>query len=229
MAYSFIVSAGAGGTASTVTTGAVTTTGANLIVIGVTFDTTAARIISDSKSNTWTPLTATTSLSAGAQLYYCYAPTVGTSHTFSNTGTNNYSTLFMMAFSGALTSPFDVENGATGSTGTTLATGSVTPSVDNELLVTFFGFNLAGTPISIDNSFNQDTAAVDFSAANHYGGGMAYKVQTTATAVNPTWTRTNSGLIMSARIATFKAAASGSSVTYTNPNLKVLNTMGVGT
>lgn len=205
-AFALVAHAAAGGTQNTVTTTGVDTTGANLLIVCVSFDTTSTQTISDSKSNTWTALTKTTSSSAGAVCYYSKNPTVGASHTFSNTGASNFSSIFMEAFSGADTSsPFDQENGATNSS-TTLQPGSVTPSQNNEVIVTFLGFNTAGTPISIDGGFTQSDTAVDFSSGNHYGGAMAYLIQTSATAANPTWTRTNTQT-NSARIATFKAAA----------------------
>lgn len=201
--YAFVTSAAAGGTASAAVTAGVDTTGANLIILGVSFDTTNPRTISDSKSNVWTPLTATTTADAGAQLYYSFAPTVGLLHTFSNTGSNNFSSIFMMAFSGAVTSPFDQQNGASNATALTLQPGSVTPTQDNELIISHLSFNGAGTPISINASFTQPTAAVNFLSANHYGAAMGYLIQTSAAAVNPTWTRTNADN-NAARIATFK-------------------------
>lgn len=204
-AITLINHAAAGGTANTVTTGAIDTTGANLIVIGVTFDTTAARTISDNKGNTWTPLTNTTSSSAGAQLYYAINPTVGSGHTFSNTGSSNFSSIFVEAFSGVATGGFDQQNGSTNSA-TTIQPGSVTPGQDNEVVVTFLGFNSAGTPVSINGGFTQSDTAINFSSGAHYGAGMAYLIQTTATAANPTWTRTNTQT-NSTRIATFKASA----------------------
>jgi hypothetical protein len=196
----------AGGTQNTVTTAAIDTTGANLLVIAVTFDTTATQTISDSKGNTWNALTRTTNTSSGAVLYWSTPTSVGSSHTFSNTGTSNFSSICVMAFSGAAAStPFDQENGATNSS-TTLQPGSITPSQNNEIVVTGFGFNQAGTPVSINSSFTQPTAAIEFSSGAHYGLGMAYIIQTTATAVNPTWTRTNTQT-NAARIASFKSAA----------------------
>jgi hypothetical protein len=138
-------------------------------------------------------------------MYYAANPTVGTGHTFTNSGAFNYSSICAAAFSGVkTTSPFDQQNGA-GASSTTLATGSVTPSENNELVVTHLSFSGAGLPTSINGGFTE-TNDVEFGSGNNYGSTMAYLVQTTATAANPTWTRTNSSP-MSARIATFKASA----------------------
>lgn len=207
------------GTDSTVTSGAIDTTGADLIVIGIAVDGSATPTISDSKSNTWTPLTAST-LTVKTILYYCSNPTVGSGHTFSNTGAFNFCSLCVSAFSGVKTSnPFDQENGATATGVTTVQTGSVTPTEDNELIVTHLGFNAAGLPTSIDSSFIETNDA-EFGAANNYGSTMAYIVQTTAGSVNPTWTRTGTGA-QATRIATFKAQPTTSAA-------PILMLMGVG-
>ena len=145
---------------------------------------------------------------------------MGTGHTFSNTGASNFCSIFVASFSGAATtSPFDQQNGATATGVSTISTGSVTPTNNNELVITQLGFNSAGLPTSIDNGFTK-TNDVEFGAANNYGGSMAYKIQTTATAVNPSWTRTGT-LAQTAVIATFNVAIT----TIRNSNVLL---MGVG-
>ncbi len=66
------------------------TTGANLLIFGVSYLDGSAPTISDSKSNTWTALTATLpSTSGDIRIYYAKNPTVGAGHTFSATGTGS--------------------------------------------------------------------------------------------------------------------------------------------
>lgn len=209
-----VTHAAASGTSTSATTTAVNTTGSTLFVVGATYDTTAVPTISDSASNTWNALTPTNTSSAGAVLNWCANPTTSSSHTFTASGAGTFPALFMLAFSGTTTAtPFDVENGSTTAT-TTLQPGSITPAVNGEVLVTFFGFNGAGVPVSIDSSYIQADSAIDFGSGVHYGGAMAYLIQTTAGASNPTWTRTNSAT-NAGRIAAFKASSTApTSVTF---------------
>ena len=203
----------------TCVTSAINTTGASLLVVGLSFDYDGGGSVSDSKSNTWNALTISgASGGGGAKLFYATNPTVGSGHTFSAGASFLYASIFVLAFSGAkTTSPFDQQNGASGDA-TTLATGSVTPSENNEVLVTVLEINGAGLPVSINSSFIKQESK-EFSGGNAYGGSIAYLIQTTAGAVNPTWTRTNSNPLAT-RIATFKAPASASA--------KQLAALGVG-
>lgn len=181
------------------TTTGVDTTGANLIVLFAAYE--AGSTVSDSKSNTWTALTPKGS-GGVAQLFYCFNPTVGSGHTFSTTPIT-YGGIFMAAFSGATSSPFDVENGVAPGSGTSIQTGSVTPSLNNELIIT--GINLGGSAASptINSGFTQ-TDSINANSGVSYGGSLAYLIQTSASAVNPTWSWTNAAT-NPAVIATFKS------------------------
>ncbi|SRR6266436_3581628 len=191
------------------TTGSIDTTGADLIVIHIAQSkTTTLGTVSDSKGNTYTALTLE-SCSSGdvkSQLLYSKAPTVGSGHTFSYNGTGKAGVISVQAWSGANTSaPFDVGNGEIDGGLTSAAVGSVTPSVDNELVVTGIspgsGYQ---TSLTIDSSFTVSDKTV-YSGGVNFSEGMAYKVQTTAAAVNPTWSWDTSDF-SAANIATFKAA-----------------------
>lgn len=218
MAIALVSSVSAVNNPDTVTTGSIDTTGATLLVMGISMDSGGTPSVSDSKGNTWTALTASTSGSTRSVIYYVANPTVGTGHTFTNAGNQNYSTIYVAAFSGVITtSPFDQQNGATGTGASTLVAGSVTPSENNELVVTHLAFNAAGTPISINSSFIETTSERDFGSGNNYGGCMAYIVQTTAGAAAPTWTRGTGTGAMASRSATFKAAPEGPA------NVKTIN------
>lgn len=194
--------------ATSITTPAIDTTGADLIVIAVS-DYIAAPIsaISDSKSNTWTKLASSSTSVTRNTLYYCQNPTVGSGHTFTASGGGNavYPGIAVQAWAGSTSAPFDQQNGATVDPGTTLNTGSITPGFANELVIASVGGN-SGTEVwSIGSSFtiSDQTPAVGGSGI---GIGMAYLVQGSATAVNPQWTSSTS-TDMAARIASFKAAA----------------------
>ena len=195
------------------TTAAGDTTGASLIVIAVATIFNATPTPTDllngsASGNTWTPLTAYADGGTSfVRLYYCVNPNTSSTHTFSvSSGSGIYPSIFMIAFSGTDTStPFDVQNGASHSSGTTLATGSVTPSKALSVFVTAFA-TFTSNVSSIDSSFTISDSQT-FQGANHSGGAMAYKIQSgSATAENPTWTESssNSGC---AAIAIFKPAS----------------------
>lgn len=191
------------------TTGSLDTSGMSLLVAVVgSYSDVAAPTLSDSKANTWTAKTASINVDAGrVVIHYAYNPTVGTGHTFTLTGTGVYAALAVCAFSGVLvTDPFDVENGAITGAATSLATGSITPSQNDALLIA--GLNqtddvAAGLSINLSYTIVEAQAAV---GGVNYGTALAYLIQTTAGASNPTWSWTTSAAA-SARIAAFKAAA----------------------
>ena len=208
MAYSLVTNVKTGGVNGG-TSASVDTSGADLIVLWATwYDSVTLDVtVSDSKSNTWTALTLREVEFQRGKVWYAYAPSVGSGHTFTVAGTNTYATLLMSAWSGAAASPFDQQNG-TANTNSVLSTGSVTPTEDNELVLAFVGFdNNSGGAVSVNASLSiiQSQAYV---AATQDGASDAYIVQTSAGAVNPQWNITTSTKLAVA-IATFKAASGG--------------------
>src|SRR6516164_6555384 len=105
------------------TSPAIDTTGATLLVISVGYYAAATKTVSDSYSNTWTPLTAQeNSGDDGNRLWYALNPVVGTGHTFTITGSGVYLSACIAAFRGvANVTPFDVQNGAINAASTTIA------------------------------------------------------------------------------------------------------------
>lgn len=223
MAYALVANVAAGATdgGNNVTTGGVDTSGADLLIVAVASYDGGGVIptitVSDSKSNTWTPLTRT---GAGdvvlCRFYYCVGGTVGGSHTFTASSTGGFPTVLAAAFSGAHASPFDQETaGAHGSGITSIQPGSVTPGEDNELLVSVVGLNAANT-ISINGGFTESDE-VAYSSGNHFGASLAYLIQTSAAAANPTWSWASS-TAGATTIATFKAAAAaGGFIAFPRP------------
>jgi hypothetical protein len=211
MAISFIshISVALTGTG---TTSAINTTNANLLVAAISNG--GSPGISDSKNNTWTPLTTRTNASFQTRLYYVLSPIVGTNHTFSITG-GSYNSLMVAAFSGI--SAFDAENGADllGSV-SSFQSGSLTPANNGELIVTSIGTSNEPTSggFAIDSSFTvTDSENYDTNSQTNYAGGLAYLIQASKVIVNPTWSwgGGNAGGAVAA-IAAFTAASSGSSV-----------------
>ena len=197
-----------------ITTDAIDTTGATLLVVAVSQFALAAGTPSDSKSNTWVAGGSQNNSGNSIKMWYVTNPTVGTGHTFTVGVGNSYPSIFVVAFSGTDTSAArDQENSAAGS-GTTIQPGSVTPTTNGQVLITGAAHDV-GLSISytIDSGFTITDQAPTV-AAQAYGGGIAYLIQGSAASVNPTWTDSTSDGVHMAVIETFKAAAGGATVTY---------------
>lgn len=203
VAHTSAVSPGGGGT---ITSSGIDTTGATMLVVGVVRLAVASITISDSKSNTWTPLTTYTSLAGTSppaiQLFYAKNPTVGTGHTFASNGSTQYGNLYVQAFTNV--DPAADADGDVGHQDTPAATiqpGALLPSRNNSVVVELFVAAADGT-ISINGSFTI-TDKVE-SDVNNFKGGMAYYVQSTAASANPTWTTTMSpGALVAAQTSFF--------------------------
>jgi hypothetical protein len=205
MAYAYISSAGErSSSGSGFTTGSSTTSG-DLIVVTVAEATGTTSTVTDSKSNTYTALTTRAAANGQTTIYYCQAPTVGSSHTWSFTGSFTFPSIAMAWFSGSTTTPFDQQNGAGGST--SLATGSITPTQDNELIIVTMAWPGTQT-MSVDSSVILAQNLPQ--ASNGDGIGLGYLIQTSAAAINPTVTLSGSQFLAVA-IASFKAGGSGGS------------------
>lgn len=146
------------------TSSSINTTGASLLVMGLAgFQPVAAYTITDSKGNTWTPLTsqATGAIQeARTQLFYAENPTVGSGHTFdwAYAGYGN-ATAIVGAFSGyATASVFDLEDGfATNSNVSSIQPTTLTPSEANTLIVSMTGFsnNMTSGTGTIDSGLDR--------------------------------------------------------------------------
>lgn len=192
---------------SDATTAARDTTGADLILLFVA-QLNAVSAPTDNKSNTWTQLT-TYGGTVSGRWYYCHNPTVGAGHTFTEPyNGNGAAQIGMMAYSGSAASPFDVENGNATSSGTSLSTGSVTPSHGNELIVTALSYNTAqvSPPPSVDVG-SIVTSAQPVGGTN-FGMVLAEEIQTSAITRNATWSDDTAGF-MTAAIAAFTASGGG--------------------
>lgn len=211
MSIALVTNTHATGGASGGTTPAVDTTGASLLVVVIGYDDGGTPAVSDSKGNTWTPLTAHDSGSVASRMYYAANPTVGSGHTFTVSGVATISSLCMAAFSGVLTVlPFDVQNGSVTASSTTFLTGSITPAGANELVVAGIGHGASGV-VAIDSGMTI-TDQVAFSTGNHWGSALAYLVQGAAAAINAKWT-VMSTTAAGAEIAAFKPSGGGGGAT----------------
>jgi hypothetical protein len=187
------------------TTPAINTTGANLLTIKMVEFGASPPAPTDSLSNTWTKCGAEAiSGNSHAQIYYAKNATVGAAQTFTVAG-GSFPSLFAASWSGVDTSaPCDQTGTGTVTGGQDTVLSSVTPSQNNELIITVLSNNSSDNP-TVDSGFTkQDT---QLSTSNE-GVAWAYLIQGTAAAVAPTW-HTAGSSNQAACIATFKAAAAG--------------------
>lgn len=189
-------------------TAAINSTGADLFIVAVTSYSTTPITVSDSASNTWTGLTERTSGNNHLRIFYCQGGTTSATHTFSTNA--NFYCIEVAVFSGSAATPFDVENGNTsGTTVSSLTTGSITPAGNGELIVSAFGLGADAATSACTLSVNSSLTITDQTTAVNGvndGGALAYFAQPTAAAINPTWTLSVAQSVVTASIAAFKGA-----------------------
>jgi hypothetical protein len=203
---------------SSVTTGSIDTTSATGIVIAVADFVSNAHTLSDSEGNTYDgSLTAYDDTGLGQiKLYFHKNPTTDAAHTFtvSSPGGNCFPAIVVVAFSGTDTATFydGTQNGlGSASTSTTRQPGSITPSEDDCVVVSAL---VMAEPITATISGGGFSAVDDqeiFTGGQSLGVALAFAIQTTATATNPTWAWDGTLKTTCAAIAAFRAAASGGS------------------
>lgn len=179
-------SAGSTNGGVSVTTSAIDTTGANLIVL-VVADYTLGSTPTDSKGNTYTPRTGRTTpnTNGSVRIWDCLNPIVGTGHTFTVSGGTQYPSVNVLAFSGAhATAAFDHENGAAGAALTSLGSGSITPSGPAALVIFGYGGGSSSNP-SVPG-YTDAGLFVPIVGAQHYGSASFYTIQNVAVATSPT-------------------------------------------
>jgi hypothetical protein len=211
MAWSIFAHTAAGSVdaGTSVTTPALDTTSCTLVILGASFYgiLSSPGTFSSSPANSFSLLsTYNDTTTCGVELAFISLPTTSSTQTFTITsGGGTYQSLMVLAVAGGIVSPFDIENGsAPGTSGTTIQPGSITPA-GGDLLVTVLNVNgdeSGGNAPSIDSGFTI-TDTVDYSGGNHFLGSLAYFVQPTSSAINPTWTYGVSQ-VRAASIASFR-------------------------
>ena len=171
----------AGNNTGTISTAAIDTTGSTVLVaVGAGYPT-ASISLTDSKANAWTQLnTQPNHDNVTVALWYCLAPRAGTGHTFTLAGAS-YPSITVMAFSGV--TALDQSNHTyLGPANTnTMQPGSITPTSNGQLIVV--GAATAIGPVSaIDSGFTLADHAEQVTATMG-----AYRIQSSAGAVNPTF------------------------------------------
>jgi hypothetical protein len=204
MAIALITSDSAGSSDNNgVTTAGVNTSGANLIVLSTS--TQSSPTPTDDYSNTWTGLTVRVGAFAGdLAFWYCLSPSVGAGHTFSIAGSGEGASVCMAAFSGV--NAYHSENGLSPQA-TNPSAGSVTPPEDGCLIVTAAAiYNGNASHATIGSPYTLQ-AFVNGLNSTHWDSTLAYYIQPTAGSVNPSWT---SDADVAAAVAVFTPSAGGS-------------------
>lgn len=177
--YNGVHAAASSVNAQNVTTASITTTGATLLYGCVSSGDNRA-VITDSKSNTWVPLTVRNG-STALGCFYSANPVVGTLHTFTATymNTTSYPAIAVMGLSGTGVTPFDTESGTTSSSGVNIQPGSISPSSTGNVAIVGLSFdNFVSSPASSGYTV---TDFKDLSGSTAYGIGLAYKIGVGAT------------------------------------------------
>lgn len=187
---------------------------ADTIFLTVASNNTNALTVSDSKGNTWTLIRSQDNgFGIMNYLYRTDTPAVvGSSHTFTVTGTSTFASISITCFAGGATSSIDDQENSAGTIfSQTIQPGSITPSEANTLIIT--GITATDDnrePTTINSSF---TVATSRSAPSGLNVGIAYLVQGSAAAVNPTWTLANgSATHLDTTIANFRPAGAAATV-----------------
>jgi hypothetical protein len=173
--------------------GVIDSTGANLLILVVKWysGTTQNISVNDSKSNTWltdpTLKYRNSGSSESVQLFYCRSsPTVGTNHSASVTGAETYAVLAFLSFN--VESGVDFREAVGNANGTGVSTrqpGSLTPAVNDALIITGCNGDTTSS-FAVDSGFSAQS--INYGAGNNIAGATAYLIQSTAAAVNPEWT-----------------------------------------
>jgi hypothetical protein len=180
---------------NTVTSTAINTTGANLILTSFVYVDPGFTGISQSPSQTLFGSKAI-SITGGVavQTWIWFPSTASASQTFTVSGTAGKPSIFVSAWATASGGPLDKDAENDNSTGTTTldVAGPVTPTVNGELCHVCLGFNGTQTSAAINSSFINLTADFIAATANATGGAHAYLIQGIAAALNPAWSWTPS-------------------------------------
>jgi len=168
-------------------------TGANLLVVSMSDFAGGTPGISDNKGNSWTTTANCAAGNASFDIAYSTPTTVGSGHTVTITNGGGFApTGYVRAYSGAATSSVLDGHSCTCQTASTVSAGSITPANNGALGVTGFSFNQnyssgpGGTGSFVDNGHNNSNLLAQM------GAGIGTVIQTTAAAMNPSYTATSS-------------------------------------
>ncbi len=183
---------------NTVTTSTGSCSGANTVVAVVTMfsaDPGTSSIISNTSGSVW-HLAVDNATSDGVAIWYTDAKALSGSESVTVTLTSSFPSVYAECHSGGPSSgALDQTNTGIDVAGT-CQVGSITPSQDNTLVI--FGFSGAPSSPTVSSPY---TVTDTTNGGSAEGGGVAYNIQTTATATSPSAVAGNPGDCV---IASFK-------------------------
>jgi hypothetical protein len=187
----FLPSVGASGTNSdhnAATTASIDTSSCGFATVEVQFQgASGSMVVSDSKGNSWSLAKHFDDGSnRSIEIWYSNLTSVGSGHTVTATISGGFPSVNWTAFLSAGGATLGNTNGATNASAGSLATGSVTPSADNAVIVAAGRVSGGGNTVnSINSSFQ--LPSTNGNDANNVSSGIAYFIQLTAAAKNPTF------------------------------------------
>jgi hypothetical protein len=185
---------------NSVTTDPMDTTSADLLVACLQYywGVVNPATLTDSKGNTWTLHGGNNTVSPTVsvlRIYTCFNPTTDAAHTFTVAENATYAAISVLAFVGAAAYEANTSAIVQGGSGagdlgaSAIQPGSITPAENNELLITALGRRYITSTANVDSGFTKVGHVVE-SDGNHLGLDVAFKIQSTAAAINPTWSWT---------------------------------------
>lgn len=181
------------------------TTGANLLIWTTADNGGAAPTLTDTYNNTWVLIQRYVPIAVATSMYYCLSAVVGSSHTFTCNKATGANSGQIRAYSGVKTTgALDQSNANLAFGTTTIQPGSITPSENDELIITAYEFDNDSALPTINSGFGNIVGDIG-SGGTYLGSVSADLIQGTAAAINPTWTRTSSNNNY-AIISSFRAA-----------------------
>ncbi len=177
------------------TSSGIDTTGASVLIWHVSGYNQLPSTLSDSYNNDWVQVETVLSTYSGGGYRVTYiafpAPSqIGTGHTFTALGSSQFISFCVAAFGG--TCGFAGFTHANSGFVTSMQAGSTTPPMNGCLLIAGLSMtNGISGAVGIDSSFSI-IDQVAYSYGTYFGSALAYYVQPTAAAVNPTWSWTGS-------------------------------------
>jgi hypothetical protein len=153
---------------------------------------------------------------AATQIWYVEAPSVGANHnvTITTSAGGMFATGEFMAWAGSLNAAntLDVETGNASGAAAPINTGSITPTVNGELIITSWAAENDSSGASVATGYSAPAGAYINTLGNAYGGFSAYQVQSTAASINAVWQYGSGGNgLHAACIASFKPSTGGGS------------------
>jgi hypothetical protein len=177
---------GSSSTLTSCTTGQANTSGANLILLSVSYygSGSAEGVITDSQSNTWTPIVTSLTENTWNILYSCQSPQTSGTQSFScTTSATSYPHLSMVAVAGCPSYSVLATNNSASNTSPCQAGAVVAPK--GAIVVSGISVGSSTTAVIVNDSM---TAVTDASnVVTNVAGGLAYIIQSSAGSISPTW------------------------------------------